>query len=111
MSKWIRRDDRVVVIAGNEKGSIGTVQARQEGRVIVKGVNLRKKTMKKTQKTQTSQILEVEMPLHISNIRICEEDGTPLKLKVIHQKDNSKDLCYQKNGKEIVLRTLKKRVK
>jgi large subunit ribosomal protein L24 len=46
MSKWIRKGDLVKVIAGNDKGKAGQVIARAEDRVLVQGINIRKKHMK-----------------------------------------------------------------
>ena len=42
MSKWIRRGDQVVVIAGNDKGKTGEVLGRTAERVLVQGVNVRR---------------------------------------------------------------------
>ncbi len=107
MSKWIRKDDNVLVIAGNDNGKTGKVLSRKEDRVLVQGINIRKKHMKKTQQSQSSQIINVEMPIHISNVMPCDKDGKPVKLKVkINEK--TKELVYQDNGKEVVYRTIKK---
>jgi large subunit ribosomal protein L24 len=110
MSKWIRKDDHVLVIAGNEKGNTGVVAARKGDRVIVKGLNMRRKHMKRTQQNQTAGIIDFEAPIHISNLCICDGEGNRLKLKVKISDGKGKDLVYHKNDKEIVLRTIKKRV-
>ncbi|NGX33598.1 MAG: 50S ribosomal protein L24, partial [Candidatus Anoxychlamydiales bacterium] len=74
MSKWIKKDDSVVVIAGNDKGKVGTVLSKNKDRVVVQGINMRKKHMKRTQKTQAAQIVEMEMPIHISNVALCSKN-------------------------------------
>ena len=56
MSKWIRKGDRVLVIAGNDKGKAGEVLSRDEDRVIVQGINVRKKHMRRTQEMQGGRI-------------------------------------------------------
>jgi len=103
MSKWIKKDDRVVVIAGNDKGKAGVVLARKKDKIVVQGINLRKKHMKKTQQAQIAQIVEMEMPVHISNVAFCNSDDKPIKVKMKIEKDK-KLLVYFDKGKEIVLR-------
>ena len=75
MSKWIRKGDRVLVIAGNDKGKSGEVLTRGEERIIVQGINVRKKHMKRTQETQGGRIIEMEVPIHISNVCLCDKEG------------------------------------
>lgn len=104
MSKLIKKNDRVVVIAGNEKGKAGVVLAKKGDKVIIQGINLRKKHMKKTQQKQAAQIMEMEMPVHISNVAFCNSDDKPIKVKVKVEADKSK-LVYMDKGKEVVLRT------
>lgn len=108
MSKWIRRGDRVVVIAGNDKGKSGEVLSRSEERVIVQGVNVRKKHMRRTQQTQGGRIVEMEMPIHISNVQVCDKDGKPYKLSVKQEKNGKRELVSKIGGKETVYRSVKK---
>ena len=81
MSKWIRKGDRVLVIAGNDKGRAGEVLSRDEDRVVVQGINIRKKHMRRTQEMQGGRIVEMEMPIHISNVQLCNKDNQPLRLQ------------------------------
>ena len=72
MSSKIKKGDKVIVIAGAEKGSSGAVlevQAKRD-RVIVEEVNMRKKHERKTQDNPEGAIVEREMPLHISNVML-----------------------------------------
>lgn len=108
MSKWIRRGDRVLVIAGNDKGKSGEVISRGEERVIIQGVNVRKKHMRRTQQTQGGRIVEMEMPIHISNVRLCDKDANPLKVRIRIGKKGEKELVYGKKEKETVFRSMKK---
>lgn len=68
----IRKDDTVEVIAGKDKGKRGTVVRviRDKDRVIVGGVNIVKKAMRKRTQQDRGGIVEVEAPLHISNVAI-----------------------------------------
>ncbi|MBF8263670.1 MAG: rplX [Parachlamydiales bacterium] len=108
MSKWIRKGDRVLVIAGNDKGKAGEVLSRTEERVIVQGVNIRKKHMKKTQEMQGGRIIEMEVAIHISNVAICNKDNQPLNLKVIVEKNGERSLMFRDGSKDVVYRSLKK---
>jgi len=107
-NKWIRKGDKVVVLAGNEKGNVGNVRAREGDRVIIEGLNIRKKHVKPKQKMQPG-IVEMESPIHISNISLCNEEGKPVKIKAKISKDGAKKLIYMDAGKEIVYRDLKKK--
>ncbi len=74
----IRKDDTVEVIAGKDKGKRGTVVrvVREKDRVIVSGVNIVKKAMRKKSQQDRGGIVEVEAPLHISNVAIvCKKCG------------------------------------
>ena len=74
----IRKDDMVEIIAGKDKGKRGNVirVVRDKDRVIVAGANLVKKAMKKRSQQDRGGIVEVEAPLHISNVMIvCKKCG------------------------------------
>lgn len=108
MSKWIRKGDKVVVISGNDKGKTGEVIARNDDRIIVQGVNIRKKHAKRRQKAPGAEILEMEMPFHISNVALCNSDGKAVKPKVRVSKSGAKELFYLEGDKEFVLRQVRK---
>jgi large subunit ribosomal protein L24 len=110
MSKWIRKGDKVVVIAGNEKGKSGEVIKRTEDRVVIQGINIRKKHAKRRQKTPGTEILEMEMPLHISNVALCNADGEPVRPKVrIEAKSGAKELYYLEGENQVTLRQINKK--
>jgi large subunit ribosomal protein L24 len=66
----IKKGDNVIVIAGASKGKKGKVLRAIPtlNKVIVEGVNLRKKAHKSKKKGDPSQILEVAMPIDVSNV-------------------------------------------
>lgn len=106
MSKWIKKGDNVLVIAGNEKGRTGTVLRRKDDRVVIQGMNIRKKHAKRRAQTQTPTIIEMEMPIHISNVCLCDDEGKAIQVKVNRTK-KEKELFYMKGEKKVALRTLK----
>ncbi len=108
MSKWIRKGDRVLVIAGNEKGKSGEVLSRGEERVLIQGVNMRKKHLKPTQESRGGRIIEMEVPIHISNVCLCDKEGTRIKVHVKREKNGQKELIQKKGAKGTVYRSLSK---
>ncbi|HSX12986.1 MAG TPA: 50S ribosomal protein L24 [Chlamydiales bacterium] len=108
MSKWIRKGDKVIVVAGNSKGKTGEVLSRKDDRVIIQDVNMRKKHLKKTQEAPGGRIIEMEMPLHISNVRLCDKEGNPLKVRNRTNQEGLRELVYGKTGTETVYRSVKK---
>ena len=79
--------DKVVVIAGSSKGKEGkiTKTLRSENRVIVEGVNIVKKH-KKGNGQETGGILEVEAPIHASNVMIIDPK-TKKRTRIAHSVD------------------------
>ena len=108
MSKWIRKGDQVVVIAGNDKGKTGVVLGKAGERVLIQGVNVRKKHLRRTQETQGGRIVEMEVPIHISNVSLCTKEGEAVRVKVKTQADGSRNLVYTQEGREVVYRSVKK---
>jgi len=91
----LRREDLVQVIAGKDKGKQGKILKidREKGRVIVAGVNMIKKAMKKKSQTDRGGIVEIEAPLHISNVMIvCKKCG-PVKIGYKFDGDTKKRVC------------------
>ena len=65
--------EKVVVIAGTNKGKIGKLKIlSKDNKVIVEGVNLVKRHNKPSGKDQTGGIVEFEAPIHISNVMLVD---------------------------------------
>jgi len=78
----IRRGDRVVVIAGRDKGKTGEVLKvdREADRVVVQGVNMIKRHQRQTQ-TAEGGIIEKEAAIHISNVaHLDPNDQQPTRI-------------------------------
>ncbi|MDR2777484.1 MAG: 50S ribosomal protein L24 [Rickettsiales bacterium] len=73
MAAKIRKNDRVVVIAGRDKGKIGDVLLviPRENRVLVSGVNVVKRHKKPTTESP-GQVLSFEKPIHMSNVSLVD---------------------------------------
>lgn len=109
MSKWIRKGDKVGVIAGNDKGKVGVVLSRMKNRVIVQGVNIRKKHQKAQSQELPSRIIDIECPIHISNVMFCGANDKMVKVFVKDDESEGKTLFYREEGKEIKLRRVKEK--
>ena len=72
----IKVGDNVRVITGSNKGKEGKVLKvlRAENRVLIDGVNIIKKHVKPNRENETGGILEVEAPLHISNVKVVSKE-------------------------------------
>lgn len=101
----IRKDDTVIVIAGNSRGQSGKVLRINGERVYVQGVNQGKKHVKAT-RTSKGSIIEIERPIHVSNLKVCNAEGKPVKLRVKVSKDGHRELCYKEGSKSVTYRPL-----
>ena len=89
----VKKGDNVEVIAGNFKGSSGKVLQvlGTKQRVLVEGVRIIKKHMRKSQDNPQGKIAEREGPIHISNVRLIEEkESKPAKEKKKAKKEPAK---------------------
>lgn len=66
----IKKDDMVVVLSGEDKGKIGRILAAypEKQRVLVEGVNVISKALRKTQDNPKGGIITKEAPIHISKV-------------------------------------------
>jgi large subunit ribosomal protein L24 len=70
----VRKGDLVVVLAGNDRGKRGTIQAvrREANRVIVEGINLRWKHKKPSQQNPKGERTQIECSIHVSNVMLVD---------------------------------------
>jgi len=79
MAIKMRKNDRVKVTVGKDRGKTGRVLFvdRKKSRVIVEGINIVKKTKRPDQQNQKGGIIDIEAPLSISNLKVvcpkCDE--------------------------------------
>ena len=97
---FIKKNDKVKVIAGKDKGKEGTVEKvfPAQDRVIVKGINIVKKHQKPTNANPNGGIVEVEAPIHVSNVMLIDpsnNEATSVGFKVV---DGKKVRVSKKSG-------------
>lgn len=90
--------DKVVVIAGKDKGKEGIITKvlRDKNKVIVEGVNIFKKHIKGNGQTPGS-IEEIELPIHASNVMIIDPK-TGKRSRIGHVTDNDKKVRIAKKS-------------
>lgn len=79
----IHKNDNVMVIAGNDRGKTGKVLKVYPSisKLIVEGINIKKRHTKPNQKNPQGGILEKEAPIHISNVMLIDpKTNTPTRL-------------------------------
>jgi large subunit ribosomal protein L24 len=76
MRHHVKKGDHVEVISGNFRGSTGKILQvlPKKNRVLIEGVRLIKKHLRKSQDNPSGKIAEREGPIHISNVKLVERD-------------------------------------
>jgi len=99
----IKKNDYVVVVAGNAKGEKGHVKTvlTENNRVIVSGVNMRKKHVKPSQANPQGGRIEEEGPIAISNVMpYSEKAKKPSRVKIVKMDDGKKQRVLKVCGSQ-----------
>ena len=100
---FIKKDDKVVVISGKDKGKEGKVLSAspKTGKVIVEGVNVATKHQKPKKQGQDGGIIKVETPIYAAKVQlVCPKCGKATR--VAHKiADGKKTRVCKKCGAEI----------
>ncbi|OGD67213.1 50S ribosomal protein L24 [Candidatus Campbellbacteria bacterium RIFOXYC2_FULL_35_25] len=79
----IKKNDKVIIISGKDKGKTGKVLkvSPAENKIIVDGVNIRKKHQKPTRSGQKGQIIDKIFPIQVSNVMLIDpKSGKPTRV-------------------------------
>lgn len=105
MSKLIiKKNDTVVVLAGNDKGKTGKVLKveKDKERAIVEGVNIVTKSAKPSAKHPQGGFIKQEASVHISNLSLIDpKSGKPTRVGIKVNEDGTKVRIAKKSGEEI----------
>ena len=99
----IRKGDKVVVMAGKDKGRTGEVLSVQpkKDKALVRGVNMIRRHQKQSQ-TQEGGIITKEALIHLSNLALTDpKDGKPTRVYFQIQKDGTKVRVAKRSGEVI----------
>ena len=98
----IRKGDKVIVLAGKDKGKTGEVlrSIPKDMKVVVAGVNVAARHRKASQANPQGGIERKEAPLHVSNVAIATADGKPSRVR-FEVRDGKKVRVAVKSGELI----------
>ena len=98
----LKKGDKVVVIAGANKGKEGKITQVLEDKVVVEGVNVAKKHLKPKNNNGTGEIVSVERPIHRSNVMLVDpKTKKPTKVKIDFDKNGKKIRISKKSNEKI----------
>ena len=98
----LKTGDKVVVIAGASKGKEGKITKVLDDKVIVEGVNVAKKHLKPKNNNGTGEIVEVERPIHRSNVMLVDpKTKKPTRVKIDFDKNGKKIRISKKSNEKI----------
>ena len=100
----IKKKDKVIVLAGKDKGKTGEVLKilPEKGRVLISKINFIKRHTRATQ-SDPGGIREKEAPIHISNVLLlCSKCNKPTRRKIDTLSDGKKVRICRKCGEMIV---------
>ncbi|ALE52669.1 50S ribosomal protein L24 [Candidatus Thioglobus autotrophicus] len=100
----IKLNDEVIIIAGKDKGSTGTITKVLDNKVIVEGMNIAKKHVKANPNAGvTGGIIDTEMPLAVSNVAVLNPKTNKAdRVGIRTDKDGKKERFFKSNGDSIV---------
>jgi len=98
----LKKDDTVKVLSGKERGKTGRILKIDtvKGRVLVQGLNLVKKAVRKKSQQDKGGIIEIEAPIHISNVSLVTKSGQTTRIGYKFE-DGKKVRIARKTGEEI----------
>lgn len=99
---YIKKNDTVKVLSGKEKGRTAKVIAvnPKDETVILQGVNMVSKAMKRRSEQDKGGISQIEAPLHVSKVALVAKDGKPTR--VGFRVENGKKVRYSKRTNEVL---------
>ncbi len=77
----VKVGDNVKILAGKDKGKTGRIikTLRKDNKVVVEGINMIKKHVKPNRMNEVGQIIDVEAPIHVSNVKVVAEEKKEAK--------------------------------
>ncbi len=103
----IKVNDNVKVLAGKDKGKTGKVikTLASSNKVVVEGINISKRHTKPRTNNDKGGIFEIEMPIHVSNVKLVNEKDTKAPKKEV--KKETKKVDEEKPKKDVKKSTKK----
>lgn len=99
----IKKGDKVIVIAGKDRGKTGVVLRAlpTTGRLVVEGVNVVKRHQRAQRRGESGQIIDKTLPLHVSNVAMVDpKTGKPTRVGIV-RKNGKRVRVAKKSGSEM----------
>ena len=89
----VKVGDNVRILAGKDKGKEGRIikTLKKDNKVVVEGINIIKKHVKPNRMNEVGSIVEVEAPIHVSNVKLVEETKKETKEAKTTKKSEKKE--------------------
>ena len=102
MAAKIKKGDRVILLAGKDKGRTGNVTQvmPKDGRVVVSGLNMVQRHTRPSQGDPQGGIRHKEAPVHVSNVAVVDSNGKPTR--VGFRVEDGKKVRYAKSTGEVI---------
>ncbi len=102
MAAKLKKGDRVVVLAGRDRGKQGEILRvmPKEGRAMVAGVNMVVRHQRQTGQSQGGRISK-ESPIHLSNLALVDSDGSATRVG-FRFLDDGRKVRYAKKSGEVI---------
>ena len=86
----VKVGDNVKILAGKDKGKEGRIikTLKKDNKVVVEGINIVKKHVKPNRMNEVGSIVEVEAPIHVSNVKVVEETKKAKTTKKSEKKES-----------------------
>ncbi|MCI0437328.1 MAG: 50S ribosomal protein L24 [Gemmatimonadetes bacterium] len=100
----VRKGDRVRILRGEHAGQEGVVLRvlLKENRVVVEGLNMRKRHMRPTQQNPEGGIISFEAPIHASNVMLIDPStGDPSRTRRRIDADGRKERIAVRSGNPV----------
>jgi large subunit ribosomal protein L24 len=92
----LKKGDNVLVISGKDKGRTAKILTAlpKEGKILLEGVNLRKKHVRPKRQGEKGQVVSLPAPMNVSNVKIiCPKCGKAARIGYKIEKDNKVRIC------------------
>jgi len=92
----IRKGDKVKIIAGKDRGKVGRVEKiyKNQNKVLILGINIYKKHIKKSEKIPKGGVVEVPRPIDVAKIMlVCPKCAKTTKVEFTVEKSKKHRMC------------------
>ncbi len=99
----IKKNDKIIIISGKDKGKTGKVikTLPKANKVVVEGLNIAKKHVKFRDKNKKGEVVEVAMPMDVSNVSIIDSKTNKPSRVGYKIEDGKKKRIVKRSGQEI----------